>query len=78
MATKDKLESLTGSSFEKAYVESQLKAYEECANLLEKEISSGGDPATEAFAESVLPTIEHQLQAVRTLASEEGVKNAQR
>jgi len=78
-ATKDKLESLSGSSFDQAYVESQLKAHEETASLLKKEISSGGgDPAAKAFAESVLPTIEHHLQAVRTLASEQGVKNAQR
>lgn len=77
-ATKDKLESLSGSSFDQAYVESQLKAHQETVSLLHHEISAGRDLAAKAFAESVLPTIEHHLQAVRTLASEEGVKNAQR
>ena len=41
------------------------------------EISSGQDAQAKAFAQSVLPTIQHHLEAVRTLASEEGVKVAQ-
>ncbi len=78
MATKDKLEALSGSSFDKAYIESQLQAHEHTVSLLEREISSGEDAAAKSFAESVLPTIRHHLQAVKTLASEEGVKSAQR
>ena len=76
-AMKSKLEGLSGSSFDKAYVESQLKAHEKTVDLLEKEISSGEDPQAKAFAQSVLPTIQHHLEAVRTLAHEEGVKVAQ-
>jgi putative membrane protein len=55
-----------------------LKAHEKTVDLLNKEISSGQDADAKAFAQSVLPTVEHHLQAVRTLASEEGVKAASR
>ena len=76
-AMKSKLQGLSGSSFDKAYIESQLKAHEKTVNLLEKEISSGQDPQAKAFAQSVLPTVQHHLEAVRTLAHEAGVKVAQ-
>jgi putative membrane protein len=76
-ALKTRLEALSGESFDKAYVKSQLQAHEDTVQLLEKEISSGQDPDAKALAQSVLPTIRHHLQAVRTLASEEGVKVAQ-
>ena len=77
-ATKTKLESLSGESFDKSYVQSQLKDHEKTVHLLQKEISSGQDADAKAFAQSVLPTVEHHLQAVRTLANEEGVKSASR
>lgn len=76
-AMKSRLQGLSGSSFDKAYIESQLRAHEKTVDLLEKEISSGEDPQAKAFAQSVLPTVQHHLEAVRTLASEEGVKVAQ-
>jgi putative membrane protein len=77
-ATKAKLEALSGNSFDKSYVESQLKDHEKTVRLLETEINSGKDADAKAFAESVLPTVKHHLQAVRELASEEGVKSASR
>ena len=57
---------------------SRLKAHERTVDLLEKEISSGQDADAKAFAQSVLPTVKHHLEAARTLASEAGVKNASR
>src|SRR5262249_39023498 len=77
-ATKAKLEALSGNSFDKSYVESQLKDHEKTVKLLETEIPSGQDAAPKAFAESVLPTVKHHLEAARELASEEGVKSASR
>ena len=77
-ATKTRLEGMSGSNFDKSYVESQLKAHEKTVNLLQKEISSGQDADAKAFAQSVLPTIKEHLQAVRTLASEQGVRSASR
>jgi len=77
-ATKTRLEGMSGNNFDKSYVESQLKAHEKTVSLLEKEISSGQDADAKAFAQSVLPTVQHHLQAVRNLASEEGLKSASR
>ncbi|HVN45033.1 MAG TPA: DUF4142 domain-containing protein [Steroidobacteraceae bacterium] len=77
-ATKTKLEALSGESFDKSYIESQLKDHEKTVHLLKHEIASGQDADAKSFAQSVLPTIEHHLQAVRSLANEEGVKSASR
>jgi len=77
-AKKAKLEALSGNSFDKSYVEGQLKDHEKTVKLLETEISSGQDADAKAFAESVLPTVKHHLEAARELASEEGVKSASR
>ncbi len=77
-AEKTKLEGLTGQNFDKAYIQSQVKDHEKTLNLLEKEISSGQDPQAKALAQQVLPTIREHMDAVRTLASEEGVKSASR
>lgn len=43
-AVKSRLEGLSGESFDKSYIKSQLQAHEETVQLLEKEISSGHDP----------------------------------
>jgi putative membrane protein len=77
-AEKTKLSGLSGASFDKAYVQSQVQAHEKTVALLEKEISSGEDAGAKSFAQSVLPTVKHHLEAARTLASEEGMKAAQR
>ena len=77
-AEKTRLEGLRGNSFDRAYAQSQVKAHEKTVSLLENEISSGEDADAKAFAQSVLPTIRHHLEAARTLAGEEGVKSAQR
>ena len=77
-ATKTELEALSGDSFNKSYIKSQVKAHEDAVKLLKKEISSGKDGDAKEFAESVLPTVEHHLEAVRSLAAEEGVKVAGR
>lgn len=78
MATKSRLESLNGESFDKSYIKSQVKAHEATVKLLETEISSGQDTDAKALAESVLPTVRHHLEAARSLAVEEGVKVAGR
>jgi putative membrane protein len=74
VATKTKLEALRGHTFDKSYIKSQVKAHTETVALLRKEIASGQDADAQAFARSILPTVESHLQAVRTLASEEDVK----
>jgi putative membrane protein len=73
-ATKAKLRVLSGDTFNKSYIKSQLKAHEETVALLKKEIATGQDPDAKAFAQSILPTVRSHLAAIRTLAAENGVK----
>jgi putative membrane protein len=68
MATKTKLEVLSGQTFDKSYIKSQVKAHQETLALLHKEISSGQDSDAKAFARSILPTVQAHLTAVQGLA----------
>lgn len=69
MATKAKLDVLSGETFDKSYIKSQVKAHTETIALLNKEINSGQDPDAKAFAQSVLPTVRSHLKAIRSIAS---------
>jgi putative membrane protein len=70
MATKTKLDVLSGQTFDKSYLKSQVKAHTETLALLRKEISSGQDSDAKAFASSILPTVQAHLKAVRGLMGE--------
>ena len=74
MATKAKLKVLTGASFDKSYIRSQVKAHSETEALLNKEIASGQDADAKAFAQSILPTVRSHLKAIRSIAAEQNVK----
>jgi putative membrane protein len=69
MATKAKLDVLSGETFDKSYIKSQVTAHTETIALLNKEISSGQDPDAKAFAQSVLPTVRSHLKAIRSIAA---------
>jgi putative membrane protein len=73
MATKAKLEVLTGETFDKSYIKGQIAAHEETAALLEKEIASGKDPKAQAFAKEILPTVHAHLKKIREIAASAGV-----
>jgi putative membrane protein len=73
VATKTKLEMLSGDAFNKAYIKSQVKAHTDTIALLQKEISSGQDADAKAFAQSILPTVRSHLKAIRSIAAEKGV-----
>lgn len=73
MATKAKLDVLSGETFDKSYIKSQLKAHRQAVALFKKESASGQDPDAKAFATATLPTLRSHLKAVTTLASDAGV-----
>jgi putative membrane protein len=75
LATKAKLEVLTGKVFDDSYVKSQVKAHTGTVALLQKEIASGQDADAKAFARSILPTIRSHLKEIRAIAAEENVKS---
>jgi putative membrane protein len=72
MATKAKLDLLSGDSFDKAYVRSQIKDHHGAIALFKKEINSGQDPDAKAFASATLPTLRMHLNTIKTIAANEG------
>ena len=73
MATEAKLKVLTGDTFDKSYIKSQIKAHQETIGLLKKEIASGQDPEAKAWATSVLPTVQDHLKKIKAIAADAGV-----
>jgi putative membrane protein len=69
MATKAKLDVLSGDTFDKSYIKSQVAAHEQTVALFQKEIATGQDPDAKAFASQTLPTIRAHLKAIRSIAA---------
>jgi putative membrane protein len=75
IATKAKLEVLSGDSFDKSYIKSQVKAHLDTVKLLRKEIASGQDADAKAFARSILPTVQAHLKAARAIEAQQNGKS---
>jgi putative membrane protein len=73
MASKAKLEVLTGDTFDKSYIKNQVTAHEQTAALFKKEIASGADAQAKSFASETLPTVQAHLKKIRQIASGAGV-----
>jgi putative membrane protein len=76
MASKAKLEVLTGDTFDKAYIKGQIAAHQQTAALFKKEIASGSDAQAQAFAKATLPTVQAHLKKIRQIAADAGVTAA--
>jgi putative membrane protein len=74
MASKAKLEVLTGETFDKAYIKNQVAAHEQTVSLFKKEIASGSDAQAKAFAKETLPTVQAHLRKIRDIAAQSGVE----
>jgi putative membrane protein len=74
MATKGKLEVLSGDSFDKSYIKGMVKDHQEDIKEFEKEAQQGQDPQAKAFAQKTLPTLREHLSKIETIASNSGVK----
>lgn len=73
MATKTKLEVLSGETFDKSYIKGMIKDHQEDIVLFKKEIASGKDLDAKAFATATLPTLRAHLKAIKSIAAEAGV-----
>jgi putative membrane protein len=73
IATKAKLEVLSGDTFDNSYIMSQLKAHRTTIALFRKEIASGQDADAKAFATATLPTLRAHLKAIDSIAANAGV-----
>jgi putative membrane protein len=74
MATKGKLEVLSGDSFDKSYIKGMVKDHKEDIQEFEKEAQQGQDPQAKAFAQKTLPTLREHLSKIEAIASNSGVK----
>jgi putative membrane protein len=73
MATKTKLEVLSGDTFDKSYIKDMISDHEEDIAEFNKEATSGRDPDAKAFAVATLPTLKTHLQRIKTIARSAGV-----
>jgi putative membrane protein len=74
MATKAKLEVLSGATFDKSYIRGMVKDHEEDIKEFQQEAASGRDPDAKAFAKATLPTLRAHLKKIQAIAMKEGVK----
>ncbi len=73
MATKAKLDVLSGDTFDKSYIKSQIKAHRQAVALFKKEIASGQDADAKAFATQTLPTLRSHLSEIEKIAADAGI-----
>jgi putative membrane protein len=73
MATKAKLEVLSGDTFDKSYIKGMVKDHEEDIKEFQQESREGQDPDAKAFAIQTLPTLRSHLKKIRSIAASAGV-----
>jgi putative membrane protein len=74
MATKTKLEVLSGKSFDKSYIKGMVEDHEEDIKEFQTEAASGQDADAKAYATATLPTLKVHLKKIRAIASAQGVE----
>lgn len=73
-AMMKKTDMKSGESFDKDYIQGQIKAHEDTVALLQKEIDSGEDAEAKAFATETLPKVKQHLTHINKIAADAGVK----
>jgi putative membrane protein len=72
MAQKAKLDVLTGDTYDKSFIKTQIKAHQQTIALFKKEIGTGQDADAKAFATATLPTLKKHLKQAQSLAGSTG------
>jgi putative membrane protein len=73
IATKTKLEVLSGNTFDKSYIKGMVADHKEDIKEFQKEASTGQDPDAKAFAGATLPTLKAHLKKIEAIAAAQGV-----
>lgn len=73
MASKTKLEVLSGTTFDKSYIKGMVEDHQEDIKEFQTEASSGQDPDAKAYAAATLPTLKTHLKKIRAIAAAQGV-----
>jgi putative membrane protein len=63
----NKLNGLSGTEFDKAFMKQMVKDHEAAVKLFSREAEKGDDADTKAFAAKTLPTLQNHLQMARTM-----------
>jgi len=63
----DRLQKMSGSEFDKHYINHQVQAHEQAVALFKTEASSGTDPGLRTLAERVMPVLEQHLAEAQNL-----------
>jgi putative membrane protein len=72
MATKTKLEVLSGGTFDRSYVKGMVEDHQEDIKEFQKEATSGQDSDAKAYAAATLPTLKAHLKKIQSIASAQG------
>ena len=68
MAEKKRLEKLSGTQFDQAYMSAMLKDHKKDVSDFQKESQSGKDPDLKNFASQTLPTLQDHLKQAQSVA----------
>ncbi|MGA8025558.1 MAG: DUF4142 domain-containing protein [Bryobacteraceae bacterium] len=71
-AMYDKLSKLSGSAFDRAYVNDMIKDHEGDVKEFQKEANSGKDEQIKAFASRTLPVIQGHLEKIKSIQAKMG------
>jgi putative membrane protein len=69
----DRLEKLTGTEFDKAYIAQMVEDHEKDIAAFQKESSDGSKISVKGFAEKTLPTLKHHLEMAQNLSKKLGI-----
>lgn len=72
----DKLNGMSGTDFDKAFMKQMVKDHESAVKLFQKQSEKGEDAEAKAFAAKTLPTLQMHLQMAKTL--NDSMKNMNR
>jgi len=68
-ALKDRLSSLSGAEFDKAYINAMVSDHEKTVNLFKTQADGGTDAETRAFAAKTLPKLQGHLDMIKGIES---------
>lgn len=71
-AMYDKLSKMSGSAFDKMYVNAMVKDHEEDVKDFQKEANTGQDSKIKDFASTTLPTLQGHLSKIKSIQSSMG------
>ncbi len=73
IASKAKLELLSGATFDKSYIKGMVEDHQEDIKEFQQEAASGQDPDAKAYAVATLPTLKKHLTKIQAIAVAQGV-----